>query len=165
MHRVRLASFCLSLLLTACASTPPLDMAGSDLTLTPGQAIANIDAARGQRVAWGGTIVSTRNLKETTEIEILGYPLNKSGRPEVGNAAQQRFVLVQPGYLESTDYRVGRLVSAVGTVTGMRDGRVGEAPYKYAVLRVDQLHLWPIDEAGQTNPNVRFGIGVGIIFR
>lgn len=155
--------FCAFTLLTACASAPPIDMAGADAALTPKQALANIDAARGRRVAWGGVIVNTRNLKETTEIEVLGYPLDKSGRPEIGDAAQARFLLEQAGYLEAADYGAGRLVSAVGTVTGTRQGLVGEAPYTYVVLQVDQLHLWPANEAGRTDSNVHFGIGIGVI--
>jgi outer membrane lipoprotein len=154
----------LSLLLSACATTPPIDMSGTDGTLTPSQAVTNIDAARGRRVAWGGTIINTNNRQNTTEIEILGYPLDTGGRPDSTGTAQQRFLIVHSGYLESADYRAGRLVSAVGTITETRTGKVGEAPYTYPVLLTDQLYLWPGDEQRQSESNVRFGIGIGIIF-
>ena len=163
MKKIRRFLPSLYLLLSACATTPPIDMAGTDGTLTPSQAAANIDAARGRRVAWGGVIINTTNRQNITEIEVLGYPLDASARPDDTAAAQQRFLIERPGYLESADYRAGRLVSAVGEVTGTRAGKVGEAPYTYSVLKADQLYLWPSEEQRQSGSNVRFGIGIGII--
>jgi outer membrane lipoprotein len=161
---VRLAIFLIALLLTACATTPPIEMAGVDPTLTPDKALSDIDAARGKRVAWGGAIVNTKNLKDTTEIEVLGYPLAKDGRPDLRAGPQHRFLLVRQGYLEAADYRNGRLVSAVGAVNGTRKGMVGEAPYVYPVLQAEEIYLWPLEEARSNNSGVNFGIGVGVIF-
>lgn len=154
----------LYLLLSACATTPPIDMAGTDGTLTPSQAATNIDSARGRRVAWGGVIINTTNRQNTTEIEVLGYPLDSSGRPDNTVTAQQRFLIERSGYLESADYHSGRLVSAVGAISETRAGKVGEAPYTYAVVKADQLYLWPSEDQRQSGSNVRFGIGIGIIF-
>lgn len=162
---MRFIFFLLAVLLVACATTPPIDTAGVDSTLTPDKALSNIDTARGQRVAWGGVVVNTKNLKDSTEIEVLGYPLAKDGRPNLRAAPQHRFLLVRQGYLESADYRNGRLVSAVGTVASTRKGMVGEAPYVYPVLQADEVYLWPLEEGrGSNNSNVHFGIGVGVIF-
>lgn len=158
-----LAIVCLAVLLAACATAPPIDLAGVDTKLAPGEAVANIDAARGRRVAWGGTIVNTRNLKDTTEIEVLGFPLDRSAQPDTSAAALHRFLLVRDGYLESADYRPGRLVTAAGAVTGTQRGLVGEAPYIYPVLRADELYLWPLTEVRSRGSNVHFGIGVGVI--
>jgi len=165
MQKLRLLLTTLPLILSACATTPPIDMAGTDGTLSPSQAAANIDAARGRRVAWGGVIVNTVNRRDVTEIEVLGYPLDSDGRPDNTATAQQRFLIERPGYLESADYRSGRLVSAVGTILETRTGKVGEAAYTYAVIKADQLYLWPTEEQRQSGSNVRFGIGIGIIFR
>lgn len=154
-----------AVLLAACASAPPLDISAVDPNLTPDRAVANIEAARGQRVAWGGVIINTRNLKDTTEIEVLGFPLDRSARPDTGANPQRRFLLVREGYLEPADYRNGRLISAVGTITGIREGKVGEAPYVYPVLQAEQLYLWPIDDRRRTDPRVHFGVGIGVIFR
>lgn len=149
------------MLLAACA-TPPLNVEGINTTLTPNAAIANVSTARGQRVAWGGMIIHSRNLKDGTEIEVLGYPL-ESQRPDRNAVPQQRFLVLHNGYLETADYHAGRLVSAVGMIEGTRQGTVGEAPYTYPLLRAEQLHLWPAEPAKSDN-NPRFGVGVGIIF-
>lgn len=154
-----------AILLAGCATAPPIDVETTDKTLTPDRAFSDPEAARGKRAAWGGMIVNTRNLKDATEIEVLGYPLDRDARPDRGGTPQRRFLLVREGYLESADYRGGRLISATGTVNGTRKGMVGEAPYVYPVLQADQLHLWPVaEESRASNPNVHFGIGVGVIF-
>jgi outer membrane lipoprotein len=156
---VRILLVLLVTLLAACTTTPPIDISNADPTLTPDRALADIELARGRHVAWGGTVVSLRNLKDATEIEVLGYPLENDARPDTGAAPQHRFLLVREGYLEAADYRSGRLVSAAGTIAETREGRVGEATYIYPVLRADQVYLWPVYEE-RRGPNVQFGIGV-----
>lgn len=161
---MRLMIAAVVLLLSACATTPPIDIAGVDKNLIPDRALANIDAARGQRVVWGGMIVNTKNLKDTTEVEVLGLPLGSDTRPDRSGTPQHRFLLVRQGYLEPSDYRNGRLVSATGTIEGTRNGQVGEAAYTYPVLSTDQIYLWPVNDEGGRNSNINFGIGVGVIF-
>lgn len=156
---------CMALLLAACATTPPIDLAGAETGLTPGEAAANIERVQGRRVAWGGVIVLTRNLKDATEIEVLSYPLDDSGRPKIEGQAGRRFLVVHKGYLESADYHNGRRLTAVGSVSGTRDGLVGEAPYVYPVLQAERLHLWPVEQRGRRDPNIRFGVGIGVILR
>lgn len=159
---MRFSPFMVTVLLTACVTTPPIPMEGTEKELTPDRALSDIESAKGRRVAWGGAIISTRNLKDATEIEVLGYPLKRDGRPDLGTAPQRRFLIVREGYLEPADYRNGRQISAVGAVNGVRKGVVGEAPYVYAVLQAEQVHLWPIEET-RRDSNVHFGVGVGVI--
>ena len=148
-------------LLGACAGTPTLDLDGVNRDLTPARAAANIDAVRGQRALWGGVIVASRNLKDATQIEVLGYPLNRNAEPKRNDPPQHRFLVMQPGYLETADYTEGRLISAVGTVTGTQDGKVGEAGYVYPVLNASQLHLWPREtQTRSSEPRIHFGVGV-----
>lgn len=149
---------------SGCATTPPLDIAGVDRDVTPLQATTRPAEARGQRVLWGGVIVASRNLASGTELEVLAYPLTTAGKPDRNADPTRRFLLSHAGYLEPVDYGPGRLVSAVGTVAGTRDGKVGETPYTYPLLEAEQVHLWPREPARRTDPAVRFGIGVGVIF-
>lgn len=162
MNRFRRLLLSCCLLASACATAPTFET-GDAAPITPDEAVADIARARGAQVAWGGRIINTRNLKDTTEIEVLGYPLDESGRPDPGAAAQHRFVLVRPGYLESADYQPGRLVSAVGTITGTQEGMVGQASYVYPTLAADRLYLWPLYEPQPRGSNVHFGVGVGVI--
>lgn len=147
--------------LTACAGTPDFDLTGVDRTLTPARAVTNIDTARNQRVIWGGVIVASRNLKDATQLEVLGYPLTDGGKPKRDDPPQHRFLVTRSGYLETADYASGRTISAVGTVAGTQEGTVGEARYVYPVLEASDLYLWPRDdEYRRTEPQFHFGVGV-----
>ena len=146
---------------SACASAPKFDLTGVDPTLTPGRAAANIDTVRSQRAVWGGVIVASRNLKDATQIEVLGYPLGSNNKPKQDNTPQHRFLVMHPGYLETADYAQGRLLSVVGTVAGTQEGKVGDARYVYPVLNATQLHVWPRESYTRSSePQIHFGVGV-----
>lgn len=148
-------------LLAGCAATPKFDTAGVDRELTPSAAAREQARSVGARVQWGGVIVATRNLRARTQLEVLAYPLERSGEPDTSAAPQGRFLLLEDGYLEPVDYAPGRAVTAVGRIGGIERGQVGEAEYRYPVVDAGQLHLWPKQTPyPQRNPNVHFGIGV-----
>lgn len=150
-------------LLSACASTPKFDTTGVDASLTPAMAVSRDDTAVGRKVQWGGVIVATRNLRQRTQLEVLSYPLDRSGEPDTAGSPRGRFLLLQEGYLEPVDYAPGRNVTAVGSISEIELGKVGEAEYRYPVLHASQLHLWPkADPYQEPRPrsNVHFGIGV-----
>lgn len=148
-------------LLGGCASAPKFDTSGVDSSVTPRTALAEASDAIGRRVQWGGVIVATRNLPQQTQLEVLGYPLDRSGEPDRSAAPQGRFLILQSGYLEPVDYAAGRAVTVVGTVARIEQGKVGEAEYRYPVVEASQLHLWPKETVyPRRDSNVHFGIGV-----
>lgn len=147
-------------LVGACAK-PKLDDTGINKSLTPASAVADIAAARGQTVRWGGVIISSTNLKDDTQLEVLAYPLDDDGRPRGDAAPLGRFLAIRRGYLETLDYAPGRAVTLTGQVQETRENKVGDASYKYPVLAVDQARLWS-DERRRGDSRFHFGIGVGI---
>lgn len=152
--------FTTSALLVACASPTGFRLENVDRQLTPSQAAAAPDRALNQKVLWGGVIVNSRNLKQSTEIEVLPYPLDEDQRPDIEATPGPRFLLEQAGYLETADYAAGREVSVVGTVTGTIKGKIGDADYIYVRLRAEQLHLWPKERPAPRDPQFHFGIGI-----
>jgi outer membrane lipoprotein len=148
-------------LLTACAGGPRFNLDGVDNTLTPSGAVQDMAQARDHVVYWGGSIIATTNLKDSTRIEVLAYPMDSHGLPDLSEPAQGRFILMQSGYLEAADYAPGRLVSVVGKLTQTHSTRIGEAQTVFAVVQVQQLHLWPPD-ARRSRTQFHFGVGVGI---
>lgn len=151
----------LATLLTACASKPPLKAEGVEKKLTPAEAASR--PATGTRVLWGGVIVASKNLKEESQIEVLGFPLNDSQEPQTDEKPLGRFVILQPGYLETADYASGRQITVVGPLAGTREGRIGESDYTYPVVRPDKMHLWA-EETYRRAAEPRFHFGVGVIF-
>lgn len=148
-------------LLSACTSTPEFDTSQVDRSLTPHNVIAEPEVSRGKVVLWGGMILDTRNLKDTTQIEVLAYPLNASNKPMLESKPLGRFIIKHTGYLEPATYAQGRHLTVSGSVSGNHSGKVGETSYDYPVISDLQLHLWSQNSEG-TRSNVHFGIGVGI---
>lgn len=148
-----------TLVLAACASMPKtLRTPGIDAALpTPASTLDRPGDAQGQLVRWGGVIVRTENQRTLTRIEILAYPLDRSGRPDLEAGPSTRFLADHSGYLEPMTYRKGRSITVVGVVGKPVTGQIGAAPYVYPRVRARALHLWP--KRDRTGP--RFGIGIG----
>lgn len=151
----------LLLLLAACASGPDFPTQDVNLQLHPEQ--ATVPTAVGQRVLWGGLILTTRNLQDRAQLEVLAYPLDNRQRPDITEPPLGRFLAERSGYLEPVDYASGRLVTLTGNVDETRAGRIQETDYTYPVIGITAIHLWPPAGAQDTDPQVHFGIGV--IFR
>lgn len=147
------------LALAACAGGPRFETADVNRALTPANAAA--EGRAGERVLWGGVIISSHNYEDRSEVEVLGYPLSAGQRPETSGTAQGRFLVVHTGYLETVDYAPGRLLTVLGVLGEPRSGQVGERPYTYPVLRAQDLYLWPL-ASGEGGSRLHFGIGIGI---
>ena len=146
--------------LCACATTPPFSreyLAEVDPTMTPEEAVE--EGIKDTQVLWGGTIISSENRSDQTIITVLYYPLDKSQRPQVEKTPASRFKIVYPGYLETMLYAPDREITVHGTLQNSMVGKVGDAPYHFAVVKADKVYLWPLRS---NDSKVRFGIGVGI---
>jgi outer membrane lipoprotein len=150
------------LLVAGCAT--PFDIGAATRDILPREAAQRPEIAQGREVAWGGTIVNATNLTDSTQFEVVAYPLDHNNRPQSDAGPLGRFLIVHPGYLETADYAPGRLVTVAGTVTGTRSGKVGEAQYVYPVVAANRMHLWvPETQRHHQEPRIHFGIGIGII--
>lgn len=148
-------------LLGGCAT--PYDIGNADARVTPAEAAKNVPGMLNHTVAWGGLIANAKNLKDKSELEVVAYPLDSDNAPDSSAKPTGRFIVVQPGYLETADYAPGRLITVVGTVTETRTGTVGEAKYVYPVVVASKLQLWPRPYRDRRDSNIHFGIGIGII--
>ena len=80
--------------LAACASPAGTPVGGS------AAATGQTAPTGARRVEWGGTIIAVSNQRDSTELEVLAYPLTADGRPDVAAPSSGRFVAVRPGFLE-----------------------------------------------------------------
>ncbi|WP_457672985.1 Slp family lipoprotein [Thiolapillus sp.] len=153
--------FCLlvSALLAGCNS-----MGGTRIPeVTPGSLSDTADqSVKGRDFTWGGSVLSLKNLPDHTLVEVMAYPLDSQGQPDAGATPLGRFLADYPGFLEPVEFPSGQLVTVTGPLLGYRDGKVGEADYRYPVLQADQVKRWHEDSRQlQTRPNVHFGFGFG----
>ena len=156
-RRLTVAAF--ATLLAACATQPPIDATNARAEWSPVDA-ANAPRSAGQDVLWGGMIVAVDNLADSSEIEVLAYPLDKKQRPMLKAPTQGRFIAVLPGYVERFDFPEGRFLTLRGSVAGMREALIDERPYLYPVVATDDVHLWP-ENFQNSGPRFSIGIGVG----
>jgi len=145
--------------MTACATTPSLDTTDIDMALTPAEAITDSSGLKGHRVLWGGMIISAANLKTSTQIEILAYPLDSRQRPDTSKPAYGRFLAQHDGYLETAELNDGRMLTLTGRLDGTSTAMIGESQYTYPIVRIGEYYLW---RRGDEPPDsqVRFGVGV-----
>lgn len=148
-------------LFVACAAIPEFQLDSVDRTLFPVSAVANFPVQKGTRILWGGMIISSKNTKQGSLLEVLAYPLNKNHKPDTQTSPLGRFLIEHTEYLETVDYAAGRTVSVVGPLVEIRKGFIGEAEYQYPVLNGEQLFLWPTENQ-TTEPEVHFGFGIMI---
>lgn len=148
--------------LSGCASMPTsLNVRTVDAALEPLAIVHRPAAFIGREVRWGGIIIAVNNRPRSTRIEILAYPLDRIGHPEVNGMPFGRFFAEVPGYVEPMIYRRGRAVTVVGRVRGVIHGRIGRAPYVFPDISGQVLHLWPRQRPSGSHFGVGIGIGVG----
>ncbi len=97
----------------------------------------------GEWVVFGGVILSSRNRKRGTEIEIMQKPLTRSDEPEESDESKGRFIAFYRGYLETSVYKKDRSVTVFGEVTGQERRLIGEMFYTYPVVTIRKIRLWP----------------------
>jgi outer membrane lipoprotein len=158
MH-IRIVLVLISLLLAACTGQPQ-----RQLVVSPSPTVVASDPKphMGRNIEWGGRIVASENRRKSTWLEVLAYPLDDEGKPELGSSPIGRFMAVRPGYLETVDFAPSRLVTIKGPVVDLRVGRVGAAGYRFPVVDVKDIRLWAKKYRRSSEPQVHFGIGVGI---
>ena len=158
---MRILSLLLLMVLAGCESTGGVVSSGP----VPARLSATADpGVKGQVLTWGGSVISIKNLKDRTLLEVMSYPLASDGKPRTDLPSQGRFIADYKGFLEPAEYQPGRLVTVTGPMLGYTDGKVGEADYRYPALRADEMRLWDRQAAGSRNwkrPAVNLGVGVG----
>jgi len=134
----------IGLLAAGCVGViPETARQGVDANFTFAELWANPDAARGRRVAFGGQVLQVTPGQQETEIEVLHHPLRYDDSPNLAAPSDGRFIVRRAGFLDPAVYAAGLLVTAAGPVEGAAERPVGQATYRYPVIRADFLYLWP----------------------
>lgn len=128
---------------TACVSVPKqLELPENTNTVEFSQAKSTSTDIVGQKARWGGVIASIQNNANNTMVEVVHLPLFTSLRPKQGDETEGRFRLYFNGLLDPVIYKKGRSITAVGTVSEVEGGKIGEHEYIFPVLKDTTIHLW-----------------------
>jgi outer membrane lipoprotein len=157
MNRIFLPAL-LATALSGCASAPP-DLQAAGAPLTPEQAEAEQRA--GEQVRWGGRIVEVRTEKLRSCFEVVGAPLDASGRPRRVDRSTGRFIACRSGFYEPQVFARGRELTITGRIDGFETRPVGEFDYHYPHVAADSVHLWPKRDEMRYDRDPFFGMGFG----
>jgi outer membrane lipoprotein len=117
---------------------------------------------KGQPVAFGGKVLTARRQKDSTRIEILQLPLDRSLRPGYDlTQSQGRFIAVQREFLDPATLPPGTRVTVTGEVSDSITLPLDETDYTYPVINIKRVQVWagPEDAARRTNPYYYMGPG------
>lgn len=145
-------------MLAACA-TSPKPLQGQFAAVQPEQAVASGSA--GELVRWGGRIVEVRTEKLNSCFEIVGAPLDSSGRPRKVDSSTGRFIACRTGFYEPQVFAPGRELTISGHIESFETRKVGEYDYRYPRVAADVVFLWPERRTMdlQYRPTFSFGLG------
>ncbi|WP_448566198.1 Slp family lipoprotein [Thalassotalea ganghwensis] len=133
----------LFMLTSACTSIPePLKMSKSTPLTTYENVRQAPEQVNGQAARWGGVIANVSNQAKSTILEVVHFPLTRSAKPKQQDQTLGRFKVYYQGLLDPMIYQKGRSITAVGTLSPLEMGKIGEHEYQYPVLKADYVHLW-----------------------
>lgn len=131
-----------TLLLTGCATVPD---AIKGTTATPVLQLSTVQHSPkqfiGAEARFGGTVVAVTNKRDHTLLEIATVVLDNAARPVLGEPSQGRVLASVSGFLEPIDFN-GQLVTVVGPITGLQEGKIGMIPYQFVTLNVTAFKRW-----------------------
>lgn len=129
--------------LSSCASVQPAPSSPEVVISSVAPNDARVADAAGTVVRWGGTIASINNTEDGKSVlEIVSRPLYSGGRPIHNDQSAGRFIAETSQFLDPEIVKVGRDMTLVGTVDGIREGKVGEANYRFPVVAIDTYRYW-----------------------
>ena len=154
-HRLTTTALALCIL-TSCA-TIPKPLQGAFAPLLPTDATAR--DATGQAVRWGGTLATVEPLAGETCFQVVGHPLDASGRPHESDRGEGRFIACRQGFYEPQIFAQGRSITVTGHIVGYESRRVGEYDYRQPKVAADVIYLWPRRDVAYADPyyDRRFG--------
>ncbi len=120
------------------------------------------DSYRGNFVVFGGEVLKAKRLKNGTHIELLQLPLDKQERPIIDRQQSQgRFFAIQQEFLDPATLVEGTKMTIVGEMSGAKTEYLDDVEYRYPVLDVKHLHIWPAQSSrDHVRPYPGFSIGI-----
>lgn len=133
-----------------------------DRSVTFHEVVATPDSYQGKIVVFGGEVLKARRLKEGTQIELLQLPLDGEERPILDRRQSQgRFLAIQQEFLDPATIVEGMKMTIVGELSKAKVEHLDDVEYRYPVVIVKHLHMWPARSDAYGRPRPGFSIGVG----
>ncbi len=149
------------LFLSGCAMVPdPIKVPDNTPLISYSRSVTAAEKVKGSMARWGGIIVDVENKSQKTFVEVAHFPLNHYGKPVTSENTVGRFKARINGFVDPILLEKGRTVTFVGQLDDPMSGMVGEQPYIYPTLDVDDYYIWR-KESEYDVSTVYFSYGLG----
>ncbi|MDP2225181.1 Slp family lipoprotein, partial [Nitrosomonas sp.] len=137
--------FCLLplLLLSACTGLPPSIANAPATEVSYRQVSVDSNSFKDVPVRWGGVIIDVENEAHDSMLQIVSYPLDYTGRPQIHRAGEGRFVVKSPEFLDPAVYIKDKEITIAGVITGDTELTVGKRIIRVPLLSATAIYLWP----------------------
>lgn len=143
IRTIPLLLLCCLFFLGACTSMPP-DIRDFSAMEIPYQTVSqNAEVHKDTPVRWGGTVIEVENEKDSSLMQVLFYPLDRSGYPETGKPGEGRFAIEISEFLDPAIYTKGAEITVTGTIKGSIERTVGNKTIHIPLITAKNIHLWP----------------------
>lgn len=137
--------------LTACSNVPKQIKSPPAQDVQLNQVIANKEMMAGQPVRWGGEIVEVENTNDASLIQVVQFPLNHYGKPQLNNNSQGRFIARSEQFFDPAVYKQGRLITFSGkATTDIAKRSIDEKQIIMPVIDVTDSYRWQPTEPRPT---------------
>jgi len=104
---------------------------------------SNIANYQNQAFRWGGTVINVVNEKDSSQIQLLFYPINRYGRPQTDRKTEGRFAITSPLFLDPAIYKEGTEITVTGILSGEIKQQIGKKTLTLPLLTLENIHIWP----------------------
>ena len=145
--------------LSACAGLPAAVREVPVQDVTYSQVSQNPVHYKDTSVRWGGVVIDVENEENFTLVQVLSYPLNYYGRPELSKPSQGRFVIKSPEFLDPAVYAKDREITVAGAIEGDMERTIGKKHVRLPLLTSKAIYLWPNYQADPYGYGYGYGYG------
>ncbi|SJM91872.1 Slp family lipoprotein [Crenothrix polyspora] len=131
------------LLLSACSNLPRNIENTPSIDISYSQAMQNINSHKNTVVRWGGVIIDVENKQYQSFIQVLLYPLNSYGRPQIDQSSGGRFIIQSSTFLDPIVYTKNTEVTVFGPLAGDTERTVDKRILKLPVVLSQTIFMWP----------------------
>jgi len=131
------------LFLSGCSGLPRTMQGGGFANINLLTVKANIPAHQNKAFRWGGSIINVVNEENSSQIQVLYYPIGSYGRPLTEKKTEGRFAISSPLFLDPAIYKEGAEITVTGILSGEIKQQIGKKTLTLPLLNIQNIHIWP----------------------
>ena len=92
---------------------------------------------------WGGKLLDVTNDEASSTLQLLAFPLNSYGKPNLNASPLGRFLVRSREFLDPARYTNDSELTISGRLVGVAARKVGQKTLKLAVIEPQKIYIWP----------------------